>query len=309
MNNKVSEKIDLCQISLTGARAIILLGLLMKAPLSLEEIKEIFINNGLMTEEGSDDVLRIDMNTLKAMGCEISRASRKTNHKYVLLKHPFLINLSEEELAIIRQAYKKNRNNLSVEELIKYDSLFENLANQVISKSSKEFLYGLSTIKMYNKDLLKELQQSCKQHQIIKLIYHPATKKQEERNIYAQKLMFQSDKIYLLGKDIENEEQVMFNIKRILKILSRSSCDDNIEIKNTKIKFILKNFGITGILEEETIKESSPNGYIIEGNYHNDFIALQRILSFGPSCTVLEPTDFKEKVIEKLKSMRSIYND
>ena len=86
--HRIVEKTELNQISLTGMRALILVGLLIKAPRSLEEIKETFINYNIMEKSHSNDIIRIDLNTLRAMGCEISRASIKTNYKYVLTKHP-----------------------------------------------------------------------------------------------------------------------------------------------------------------------------------------------------------------------------
>ena len=47
---------------------------------------------------------------------------------------------------------------------------------------------------------------------------------------------------------------------------------------------------------------------IVEGEYHNEFVAVQRMLSFGANCTVLEPQAIREKIIEKLKNMRKNYN-
>ena len=35
---------------------------------------------------------------------------------------------------------------------------------------------------------------------------------------------------------------------------------------------------------------------------------MQRVLSFGKNCTVLEPDKFKAKLIEKIKEMRNIYD-
>ena len=54
--------------------------------------------------------------------------------------------------------------------------------------------------------------------------------------------------------------------------------------------------------------ESAEGGWIVEGRYYNEFFAVQRILSFGASCTVLEPSELREEVIRKLKSMRNVYN-
>ena len=66
---KLLEDTELNQISLTGTRSLVLVGLLMKAPRSLEEIRKAFIELKIMEPEHSDDILRIDLNTLRTMGC------------------------------------------------------------------------------------------------------------------------------------------------------------------------------------------------------------------------------------------------
>ena len=104
---KPAVKSELCQVSLTGMRAIVLIGLLLQRPLSLEEIKEEFLNLNLVEEDSSTDIIRIDLNTLKTMGCEISRADKKTNGKFVLTKHPFLLDITSDEVLVFKKIYKK----------------------------------------------------------------------------------------------------------------------------------------------------------------------------------------------------------
>ena len=101
---------------------------------------------------------------------------------------------------------------------------------------------------------------------------------------------------------------MVLNLKRIKSILSRRENDDNIQVKNIHVKFFLKSFGLNDILENEKIVEKQENGMIVEGEYHNEFVAVQRMLSFGANCTVLEPQAIREKIIEKLKNMRKNYN-
>ena len=62
---KPADKSELNQVSLTGLRGIVLLGLLIEAPRSLKEIREIFTELNIFEPEHSDDILRIDINTLK----------------------------------------------------------------------------------------------------------------------------------------------------------------------------------------------------------------------------------------------------
>ena len=59
--NKVNDT-DLNQISLTSVRALVLLGLLMRAPRTFSEIKQTFVDLKIMEPDHSDDIIRIDLN-------------------------------------------------------------------------------------------------------------------------------------------------------------------------------------------------------------------------------------------------------
>lgn len=104
---KPADKSELNQVSLTGLRGIVLLGLLIEAPRSLKEIREIFTDLNIFEPEHSDDILRIDINTLKASGCEITKANAKTGFKYRLLKHPFSLNILRMKFMLLKKLTKK----------------------------------------------------------------------------------------------------------------------------------------------------------------------------------------------------------
>ena len=306
---KLLEDTELNQISLTGTRSLVLVGLLMKAPRSLEEIRKAFIELKIMEPEHSDDILRIDLNTLRTMGCEISRSSAKTGYKYVLTKHPFSLNITSEEVSLLRKIYKRVKDNCDMALLLKYDELFRKLAFHVMDDEIREELYGLSLLKNFDIETVKAYKDDCNNSRILTLIYkNPVAKESDTKEVCAQNLVFQNDKIYLYAYDLGKKESVVLNIKRIKSILSRRENGDNIQVKNVCVKFFLKSFGLNDILENEKIIEKQENGMIVEGEYHNDFVAVQRMLSFGSNCTVLEPQAIREKIIEKLKNMRKNYN-
>ena len=85
---------------------------------------------------------------------------------------------------------------------------------------------------------------------------------------------------------------------------------DNTDIPSTEIEVIfkLKDFDIEDLTESEAILETNEKESLIKGVYYNNFLAIQRILSFGPKCTILEPMEIKEQVVAKLKEMREVYN-
>lgn len=299
---------NLNQISLTGARAIALLGLLIVAPRSIDEIREILLNNGLLEKTNSNDILRIDINTLKLMGCKILRASKRTNYKYIMEKHPFSLKMTLEEVKIIKKLYKECIQQSDIEGLIEYDVFFNKIASFVFDNEVREALLGISILKYYNLILLKELLSISRQKLTIQLLYYTPNRQSESiKEIAVQKLIVQNQKIYVCGYDVNKKMQVILNLKRIKSILARKLKKDNPVLKSSKIKFILTDY-YHGMLDEgETLCEITESGCIIEGEYYNEFVAMQRILSFGSKCTVIEPQDFKNKVIEKLKEMRNIY--
>lgn len=301
---------DLCQISLTGLRALTLLGLLIQAPRSLEEIKQEFVKYKITEESNSYDILRIDLNTLKLMGCEISRADKRTNNKYVLLSHPFELDIDKNDISILKKTFTKIKESANIKLLIQYYMLFKKLSEQTSNVEIKEQLLGISPLKKYDLDKINEIQEYCENKKTLNILYKtPVKNVLEEKAVVAQELVFKNDKLYLYGYDKSKKESVILNLKRILKIISTKDDDNSIDAPSVKIRFKLTNFGVAGLGKNESIISGDfENGFIIEGVYHNDFVATQRILSFGASCTVYEPQDFKEHIVELLRKMRNTYN-
>ena len=306
---KPAVKSELCQVSLTGMRALIILGFLIQKPMSLDEIKHELVSLNLVEENCSKDIIRIDLNTLKIMGCEISGACKRTNGKFILTKHPFALNLTIEEVHILKRIYKKIKEQSDFKTLFVYDSLFRKIADHILDEQIREELYGILAFKSYKNDLLVDLTEDCKHHNIITLLYKSPVKDADEEQVIAlQKLVFENEKICLYGYSFTLKDAIILNIKRIKSILNRKS-GGNVNQKPVVIKFHLKEFGINGLDKNESIVGQDENGYIIHGKYHNDFTAMQRMLSFGSDCTVLEPADFREKIIQNLKNMKEVYKD
>lgn len=307
---KPAEKEDLNQISLTGMRALVIVCLLVEAPRSLQEIRDELLRLNILDRDSSNDILRIDLNTLRYMGWKISRASAKTDYKYVLLKQPFCLSFGDDELALLRKIYKRLRENNDINLLIKYDRLFQKIANTICDDKSKEALLGLSIFKHFDTKMVKDLMIDAEYNNIVELeYYNPAKKSQNKKQVSVQKIVFKNDKLYLYGYDYGRREPIVLNIQRILKILGRKLSEGGVDTPEYKIKYHLRSFGLDSLEPEEKIIESDENGYLIEGRYFNEFFATQRVLSFGPRCTVLEPKEFRNKIIMKLCEMREVYDE
>ena len=305
---KPVEKEILGQISLTGMRALALISLLVEAPRSLEEIREEFIKLNILEETNSNDILRIDLNTLRNAGYEISRASARTNYKYVLLKHPFGMNITPDEVNLLKKFYKRIKEKNDIDILIKYDSLFKKIAGCICDEKVKESVLGISIFNRYNLELVKDLIIDARYNNIVDLTYRKAGAKIDSvKEIAVRQIVFKNDKMYLYGLNLQSGEPVTLLINKIIKILGRKPKREDIDLKTIKVKYHLRSFGIDALEPEEKILESNENGFIIEGRYYNEFWAAQRILSFGAKCTVLEPADFKRNIIKKITEMGEVY--
>ena len=304
---KIAEKTELNQISLTGVRGIVLAGLLITAPRSLEEIRKAFIELNIMEDENSDDILRIDLNTLKIMGCEISRASAKTGFKYVLGKHPFAFKITDEELNVLKRAYGQAKTRVDLAGILAYDDLFRKIASRVCDEDKIEALLGISALKHYDIQMIKDLMLDCSQGRTLNLIYKKTAAGEEKKVVVAQKLVFQSDKVYLYGYDLEKKESIVLLVNKIKSVLSREIEKVNIEPNVVKVCFNIDASALPKLQEGEVVVEEIGNTFVIEGHYHNEFLAVQRILSFGAKCVVTQPAEFKNTIITKLKEMRESY--
>ena len=308
---KEANKNDLCQVSLTGIRSLVLLGLLIDRPLSLDEIRKEFLKYNIIDDTSSYDILRIDLNTLRSMGCEISRAKKSTNNKFVLTVHPFMLDITEDEIRVLKQAFSRLKSDLNLTSAINFHRLFIKIAKNVKNPEVAEELHGLSPIKHYNLELIDKVQNYCKERKILNFIYKsPAEKDEIQKTVVCKEVMLKNNKIYLYCYDSVYKKNLTLNLDRIKRIIScqDNNGDDDNTVGKIKVEFKLKEFGIQGLSEDEKILEGDlKSGFLIEGNYYNEFLAYQRILSFGANCTVIEPKDFKQNIIKKLKKMKEIY--
>lgn len=303
------EKLEVTQISLTGTRALALIGLLIIEPRTFEEIKAAFIDMGIFSENNSDDILRIDLNTIKKMGCELSRPCLSNGYKYSLKKHPFSLTLNKDDVKLLKRAYMKVKDSSNIETLLAYDDLFRKIADHVYDEEIKEQLLGISILKYYNVNELKELYLDCQTKKTLELIYKSLEmKKDVPKKIRAEKIFFQNDKLYLCGYDCNIEKTTVLLYKRIKTIISRKFEEKLIKTTDVVISFILKDLENETLNENEYLVSSDERGNLIKGVYFNEFFAIQRILSFGPKCIVIEPIEIRNKVIEKLKEMKEVYN-
>lgn len=305
-----NQKVTYNLMSFTGYKALLIFNLLTESPKSYEEIKNYIYNHPYLREQISMDTMRVYMNSLKRLGCEIKRIKGEDKvSRYFISSHPFELQLSQDEKNSISSVYKNIVKSLSVEELLSMDNFFEKLGKYV---KDDEFVVSLrkhSPLKEINKSVLKDLVDYCKRKDQIVISYNSPNSGVKQIEVISDKLDVSNGKIYLYGTGFEYNQYGSFLVSRIKSI-------DGIKIgksipnglQELKIKYELACSPKDILLQEnEKILDTAGDKLTVEATISNEFLAIQRILEFGPKCKVVAPDDFREKVVTILKDMKAGY--
>ena len=296
-------------MSFTGYKALILFSLLSEGPKSYDEICNYFYNHPYLREKFSIDTLRVYINSLRMVGCNVKRIRDENKvSKYVILNHPFELKFTKEQLQILLKVCKNLAKNIEVEDILHLVELFKKLSIYI---SDENFIFNLKKVFMLNdvdSQILKTLVDCCKNKNQIVITYNSPNSGNKQIELITNKLVVKNNKIYLLGTGFEYKQFGEFLLSRITNIdeikFKKTIKEDN--IKKVLIKYQLDFKDVT-LDTNERILEDLSDKIIVECETSNEFLLIQKLLEYGPHCKILAPLDFKEKFINVLKEMKAGY--
>ena len=305
-----NQKVTYNLMSFTGYKALLIFNLLTESPKSYEEIKNYIFNHPYLREEISMDTMRVYMNSLKRLGCEIQRIKGEDKiSRYFIASHPFELQLSQEERKSISVVFKSIVKSLDVAELLAMDNFFEKLGKYI---KDDEFVVGLrkhTSLKDINKTILKDLVDYCKRKDQIIISYNSPNSGVKQIEVIADKLSVSNNKIYLYGTGLEYNQYGSFLVSRIKSIDGiklEKTIPSNLQEINIRYELTCEPKDVL-LLDNEKILSQTNNKTVIELTTSNEFLAIQRILEYGAKCKVLEPEEFQKGVINILKDMKAGY--
>ena len=300
------KKAEVTQISLTGARLIVILGALMDAPRNLEELNALIADCGLIDKNYSDDTLRITISTLRELGCEIARPCKSNNNKYELVYHPFSLQISDAEIQALKTIYS-NLTKDSYKRALAFDTLINKLATQVCNNDTANKLFGITSFKKINSEVLETIKLQDGKHNTLTISYYSPTNKLGQYTFVFGKIFLKNNKLYIEGTDTVNNKNYVFNLTRVKKIENIIESETKYIPTTCKVKYRLRNASSHELPIKQNIESINENEAIIVGEFANSFFATQQMLSYGLDCTVIEPLEIKDKVINQLMEMKNIY--
>ncbi len=300
-------KAEVTQISLTGARLIVILGALMVAPRDLEEMNALINECGLVDKNYSNDTIRIAISTLKAAGCTISRPCKATGFKYKLLSHPFALVISDEEIAALKMLYANMTRGSDYKIAVKFNELFNILAEHTFDTKVAAELRGITSFCKIDPEVYDKILAEDGKNNILTISYANPAKKLSDKTFVFGRIFLKSNKLYVEGYDPETKKTVCYNMSRIRGVISSKPGEIEYKPEIYKVKYLLKNFDHHSVSSDVHVEKVEHNTATIDVEFTNKFFAVQHILSLGSDCTILEPEDIRNEVIAKLMELRKIY--
>lgn len=304
LNNTVNCNL----MSLTGYRTLVILSLLMESPKSIDEINEYFFNHQYIREKFSNDTLRIYINTLRCIGCEITRANKSNKQKYELVSHPFNYDIPKNQINSLEKLYKNMYDKIDIKDVISIDNLFEKLSFYNKNKETQAALKNFSVLKNINKNILEDLITHCKNKNQITFLYNSPKSSAKTIEIIADMLSFKSKKLYLFGNNLTHNQYSYFSVDRILEICSIKLQKEKKEFLSKKVVYELKDLHYIPEPDEKIIEKTNDK-LIIEATVKNEFSIIQKILYNADGCKVISPKNFKDNLLKKLKAMEKNYEN
>jgi len=312
LNSLKLDTINPTIINLTGVRLLVIFSLLIESPKTAEEINEFFERNHYPKENFSIDTLRNDLNALRYAGCEITRADKTNNFKYKLASHPFELNISMQTVENLAQMYDRIYNSLNIDQLISLENLFNTIAIYTKNEDVSEYIKGISLLKDINKDTLKTLLHAEKNKYTISFEYkspYSGILNYKFKSIY---LNFRSKKLYINGFNCTYNNKFSFlPVTNINSPITIHIEDNYVDSEEIKVIYELKNEAMQNFQESfnERIIEQHSNKIVVEHIAYEYFKLNQKILEYGPNCTVISPNDVREYTISTLKQMYEVYKN
>ena len=306
-----TQKVTYNLMSFTGFKALIVFSALTEGPKTFDEMRERIESHPYLHETVSTDTIRVYMNSLKRIGCEIKRVRGEDKiSRYVILSHPFELKITEEQKNSLIKAYKSLVKDMDIQEIMYLDDFFSKIGSYIKNEEFISDFKNCSPLKNLDKKLIEDLLDCCEKKYQIVIRYNSPNSGEKDIEILTDKVDFQNGKLYLYGIGFEYNQYNIFPISRI-KEIREIKINASTTAKLEKLKVVYEVNTDKPDLEESEKIISSKNGKTkIEATTSNKFLLKQKLLSLGPNCKIIEPKEFKQEFINLLNDMKAgYYND
>lgn len=298
-------------ISTTGYRTLFVLRLLLQKGRTLDELISLLQADEIVKKSISKDTVRIVINTLRKVGCDIPRPSKASNYKYEIISHPFSLNLSLKEINSFIKLREILCENFNWKKILLINDLYEKLFLLTNNSEQIDLINGSKLLININKELLVQLSKSELINRKIQIEYNSVKCGLEVLDVVPKKIIYQNGKLYLECYNFKYSQNSILNIEKINKIINIDMQEEYDDVGVYEVIYKLQNESLKNfeLKDNEEIIEKTKNSITVKAKVMNEFLFVQRILLFACDVEVISPDFFKEKLVDKLKLLKRRYED
>ena len=298
-------------MSFTGFKSILIFSLLLDGPKSYSELQEILKNHEYLHEKISFDTLRVYLNSLREIGCNVKRKSYNGVSKFEIDSHPFLLKISDKQIESIIKVYKALTHSIDVSDLLALQQFFEKISQYILNEDLKEKLSKVSPLYQIDSALITDLMTCAQNNWEITVEYNSLNTGNQNKNItiLADKMHISNGKLYLSGVNSEYDTYASFLVTNINNIISINMHQKTLDVPKITVQYEYIKYDNEKfeLLTNEKIINEDNNKLTIEIISNSKFEITQRILSHSTKCRVVYPDEFKSHIISTLKQMKEGY--
>lgn len=306
----------------TAYRILLLLLWLSEKSLTFEEINERFKVEPEIGKQVSTDTLWLYLNTLKELGCQISRPMPSNDFHYQLTYHPFTHFLTPQDINILKESLQHIDERLSYWDVIHFNHWLKRVLQTCANKDRDQLAQQLflnTRIMDYEalKHLIYELEYHCCQQQLLQIRYQSSSQGSRNFCILPQKVFHHQGILYLLGYAEDREKASMLRLDKI----EHAAPYDNLTLHQALLQrqwkeqvFILRLLHCSPeqyvpLTEtDETLADPTATDHLlVKINTDNEFLLKQKLLASGYRFQVLYPQGFQREMNKTLDDMRQLY--
>lgn len=313
-------------LNTTAYRVFKIVQWLQETPLSIEELNQRFYQDVLVHKYLSADSIWLYINTLKMLGCEITRPARTNGYRYELLYHPFGISLNPEEIQTLIRVKAMAEEHFSYQQVLQFDRFLKKILHWTSLPDREEVIQEIFTKSRsidYEPLFLKieELQEMAQHKQLLMITYRSPMKGKERFYFLPQAFIRQRGVLYLRGSQLGRENPVLLRLELIQRYeaVEQTEIYQQLLLQNQALKptIVFKLIGATpasfepfGLGETfEYMTDTAPHFLYVTVQTRDFFLLKQKLLETGFPFKILEPESFRNEMLNILSDMNRVYAD
>lgn len=307
----------------TAYRILLLLQWLSQKPMTFQEINSRFKSEPNVGRSISQDTFWLYMNTLKNIGCDISRPTPSNGYCYELNGHPFRYFLSSQDIDFLKEILCNLNSSLDCWTVFYFLRWMKRMILNAPNKNREELLTQLfSDLRIADvteafENLMRDLESHCQEHQLIRIDYNSSTNGLRQIDFLPQKLFHHQCTFYVLGHSAERDNSCMLRLDKIENAVPVSNPDLHgrlLEKQRWEEVFLirilncsLKQYEPLGNEDEVLVDPTSNEHLLVTLKTGNEFLLSQKLLTSGYRFQVLYPDRFRKNLQNTLSEMRLLY--